>query len=168
MLSILGSMRLRSKALYILAAMDVSVITRKFLANQRSPFLGKGRIHTFIHMSIGFWLYTAFQFRSSMSLNFLVFHISVSISSCPAAFAFAIFLSTKSCSSWVNGPSLMFNYLLIILMIGSWVTSGGFPSKLSKSCFHRCIRFCLPLEVLFLLLSLFIVCHAILDCLSST
>ena len=61
-------------------------------------------------------------------------------------------------------------------MIGSWVTSfiGGFPSKFSKCCFHRCIRSCwlvafsLALAVLFLLITSFIVCHAILDCLSST
>ena len=68
----------------------------------------------------------------------------------------------------------MSNCLLIILVIGSWVTSGGFPSKFSKCCFHRCIRSCwleafnLALAVLFLLLTSFIVCHAILDCLSST
>ena len=64
--------------------------------------------------------------------------------------------------------------LFIILMIGSWVTSGGFPSKFSKCCFHWCIRshwlvaFSLALAVLFLLLTSFIICHAILDCLSST
>ena len=51
MLSILGSMRFRSRALEILAAMDVSVIPRYFLANPRSPFLGKGRMHPFIHLS---------------------------------------------------------------------------------------------------------------------
>ena len=68
----------------------------------------------------------------------------------------------------------MSNCLLIILLIGSWVTSGGFASKFSKCCFHRCIRSCwlvafsLALAVFFLLLTSFIVCHAILDCLSST
>ena len=54
MLSILGSMLFCNRALYILAAMDVSVIPRLFLANPRSPFLGKGRMHPFIHLSIGF------------------------------------------------------------------------------------------------------------------
>ena len=41
MLSILGSIWLRIRALYILAAMDVIVIPREFLANPRSPFFGK-------------------------------------------------------------------------------------------------------------------------------
>ena len=109
-----------------------------------------------------------------MSSNCLVFYISGGISSSPAAFLFLIFLSTESSSSWVNGPSLMSNCLLMILMIGSCVTFGGFLSKFSKCCFHRCIRSCwsvafsLALAVLFLLLTSFIVCHAILACLSST
>ena len=76
MLSTLGSMRLRSWALYILVAMCVSVIPQSFLANLWSPFLGKERIHPVIHLSIGFWLYTALQCRSSMSSNFQVFHTS--------------------------------------------------------------------------------------------
>ena len=48
------------------------------------------------------------------------------------------------------------------------------PWKISKCCFHRYIRFCwlvafsLAFAVLFFLLTLFIVCHTILDCLSST
>ena len=68
----------------------------------------------------------------------------------------------------------MSNCLIIIIMIGSWVTSGGCPSKSSKCCFNRCIRSCwlvafsLALVVLFLLLTSFIIYHAILDCLSST
>ena len=87
-------------------------------------------------------------------------------------FLFLIFLSTKS-SSWVNSSILTSNCLLIILVIGSWVTFWGFLSKFLKCCFHRCIRSCwlvafsLALVVLFLLLTLFIACHAILDCLSS-
>ena len=52
--SIFGSMRLRSRALYIFAAMDVSVMPREFLANPRSPFRGKGSMHPFIHLLIGF------------------------------------------------------------------------------------------------------------------
>ena len=58
--------------------------------------------------------------------------------------------------------------------IGSSVIFGGFPSKSSKFCFHGCIcsswlsDFSLALSVLFLLLTLFTVCHAILDCLSSS
>ena len=53
-----------------------------------------------------------------MSSNFLVFHTSGGISSSPAAFLFVIFLRTESSSSCVNGPSLMSNCLLIILVIG--------------------------------------------------
>ena len=68
----------------------------------------------------------------------------------------------------------MFNCLLIFLVIGWCVTFGGFPSIFSKCCFHRCSRSCwlvafsLAFAVLFLLLTSFIVCHAILDFLSST
>ena len=59
-------------------------------------------------------------------------------------------------------------------MIGSCVTFGRFPSRLSKCWFHSFILSCwfvafsLALTVLFLLLTSFIVCHAIPDCLSST
>ena len=122
-------------------------------------------MHPFIHLSIGFWLYTALQCRSSMSLNCLLFHTSGGISSSLAAFLFLIFLSTELSSTWVDSPSLMSNCLLIILVIGSWVSFGGFPSKFLKWCFHRCIRSCwlvafsLALAVFFILLTLFIVCH---------
>ena len=109
-----------------------------------------------------------------MSSNCLVFHTSGGISSSPAAFLFLIFLRTESSSSCVNGPSLMSNCLLIILVIGSGVIFGGFPSKFSKCCFHSFILSCwfaalsFALAVFFLLLTSFIVCQAILDCLSST
>ena len=144
------------------------------MANPRSPFLRNWSMHPFIHLSIGFWLYTALQCRSSMSSNCLVFHTSGGISSSPAAFLFLIFLRTESSSSCVNGPSLMSNCLLIILVIGSCVIFGGFPSKFSKWCFHSFILSCwfaalsFALAVFFLLLISFIVCQAILDCLSST
>ena len=71
-----------------------------------------------------------------MSSNCLVFHTSGRNSSSPAAFLFLIFLRTKSSSSCVKGPSLMSNCLLIILVIGSCVTFGGFPSRFSKCCFQ--------------------------------
>ena len=109
-----------------------------------------------------------------MSSNYLVFHTSGEILSSPVAFLFLIFLSTESSSSRVNSLSLMSNCLLIILVIGSCVTFGGFPSRVSKCCFysfiHSCwfVAFSLALAVLFLLHTSFIVCHAILDCLSST
>ena len=96
------------------------------------------------------------------------------ISSSHAAFLFLIFLRTESSSSCVNGPSLMSNCLLIILVIGSCVIFGGFLSRFSKRYFHSFILSCwlaafsFALPVLFLLLTSFIVCQAILDCLSST
>ena len=77
-----------------------------------------------------------------MSSNCLVFHTSGGISSSPAAFLFLIFLRTESSSSCVNGPSLMSNCLLIILVIGSCVIFGGFPCKFSKCCFHSFILSC--------------------------
>ena len=138
------------------------------------PFLEIGKMHPFFHLSIVFWLYTSLQCRSSMSLNSLVFHSSGGISSSPAAFLFLIFLSTDLSSSCVNCPSLMSYCLLTVLMIGSCVTFGGFPSKFLKCCFHSCIHsswqvaFSLVFKVLFLLLTLFTICYAILDCLSST
>ena len=109
-----------------------------------------------------------------MSSNCLVFYTSGGISSSPAAFLFLIFQSTESSSSWVNGSSSMSNCLLIILVIGSCVTFGEFPSRFWKCCFHSFIRSCwfvafsLAFAVLFLLLISFIVCHAILDFLSPT
>ena len=144
------------------------------MANPRSPFLGKKRMHPFIHLSIVFWLYTALHYRSNMSLNSLVSYTSGGISSSSAALEFLIFLSTESSSSCINCPSLMSNCLLIILMIGPCGTFGGFPSKLSKYCFHSCIHSCwlvdfsLAFTEPFLLLISFTICHAILDCLSST
>ena len=115
-----------------------------------------------------------FDYRLRCSVgNCLVFHTAGGISSSPAAFLFLIFLRTESSSSWVNGPSLMSICLLIILLIGSCVTFGGFPSRFSKCCFHSFILSCwfvafsFALAVLFLLLTSFIVYQAILDCLSS-
>ena len=42
----------------------------------------------------------------------------------------------------MNGPSLKSNCLLIILVVGSCVIFGGFPSKFSKCCFHSFILSC--------------------------
>ena len=59
-------------------------------------------------------------------------------------------------------------------MIGSSVIFGGFPSRFLKCCSHSFTLSCwlaafnFALAVLFLLLTLFIVCQANLDCLSST
>ena len=109
-----------------------------------------------------------------MSSNCLVFHTSAGISSSPVAFLILIFLCTESSSSKVNGPSLMSNCLQTILVIGSCVAFSGFPSRFLKCCFQSFILSCwfvafnLALAVLFLLLTLFIICHTIPDCLSST
>ena len=95
------------------------------------------------------------------------------ISLSPAAFLFSICISTGS-SSFINRPSLISNCLQRILVIGSCVTFVWCPSKFTKCCFHSCIRsfslvsFSLAFSVLFLLLTSFIVYHAILGCLSST
>ena len=131
-------------------------------------------MHPFVHLSIVFGWYTALQCRSSMSSNSLVFHTSGGISLSPVAFLIWIFLSTESSSSCINCPILMSSWYLIIFVIGSFVTFGGFPSKFWKCYFHRCIRsswlvaFSLAFAVHFLLLTLFIVCYATLDCLSWT
>ena len=93
-------------SLYTLAALEVSVMPRLFLAIPRSPFLGKGRMKPFVHLFIVFWLYTALLNRSSKSLNLLVFHISGVISSWPAAFHFLIFVCT-TLRSWLKCPSLV-------------------------------------------------------------
>ena len=144
------------------------------MANPRSPFLGKGRMQPFVHLSMLFWLYTALQYLSSMSSNFFVFHTSGGISSRPAAFLFLIFESTTFSSSRVNCPSLMSSWLLKIFVVGSFVTLGDFPSRFLKCSFHVCIRsfwlaaFSLALGVLFLLYTSITVCHVIRDCLSST
>ena len=105
-----------------------------------------------------------------MLLNSLVFHTFEGISSSPAAFLFLIFLSTESSSSCVNCFSLMSDCLLIIIVIGSCGTFGGFPSKFSKFCFHSCIRSSGSFQFSFRSALPFVhfVCHAILDCLSST
>ena len=87
---------------------------------------------------------------------------------------FPIFNFSKYWVEFFESPSLISNCLLIILVIGSCVTFGGFPSRFSKCCFHSFILSCwfvafsLALDVLFLLLTSFIVCPAFLDCLSST
>ena len=100
-------------------------------------------------------------------------HISGGLSSSHAAFLFLIFLSTEMSSLSVNSPSVMPNCLLIIIVVGSCVTFGVFPSRFWKyfhSFVYSCwfVAFNFALALLFLLLTSFIVCHAILDCLSST
>ena len=68
----------------------------------------------------------------------------------------------------------MSTWRLIIFVLGWSITLGEFPSKFLKCSFDICIRssllsaFSFALEVLFLLLTSFIVCHAIRGYLSST
>ena len=75
---------------------------------------------------------------------------------------------------WTNGPSLMSHCLQIILVIGSCVTFGGlvqvhFRNAVSTVFFFLLVcSFNFALTVLFILLTSFIICQAILDCLSST
>ena len=131
-------------------------------------------MHPIIDLSIVFWLYTALPYRNSMPSNPLVFQTSGVIWSSPVAFLFWIVLCTELSSSCINCPSLMSSWLQIICVVGFSVTFGGFLRNCSKYCFRRCIRsswlasFSLVLTVLFLLLTSFTVCFAILDCLSST
>ena len=84
-------------------------------------------------------------YRESLLLwqSLLVSHMLVGFvpSSLWMEFLFLIFLRTES-TSWVNGPSLMSNCLLIILVIGSCVTFGGFPGRFLKCCFHSFILSC--------------------------
>ena len=116
-----------------------------------------------------FWLYTALQYRSSMSSKFLVFYTFGGLSSRLAASLFLFFVSTTLSFSYVNCPSLMSSWLLII-----FVTLEDFPSRFLKCSFHMCIRFSwsvdfnLALEMVFLLHTSFTLCHTIRDCLSST
>ena len=141
------------------------------MAIPRSLFLEKGKMQPFVNLPIMFWLYTALQYWISMSLNFHVFHTSGGISSRPAAFLFLIFDSTTWSSSCVI--SLMSCWSLMISLIGSSVISFNFPRRFLKCSFHKCscswlAAFSLALEVFFLLLTSFTVCHVIWDCPSST
>ena len=130
-------------------------------------------IQLFVYPSIVFWSYTALQYQNSRSSNVRVFHTSDDISSRPAAFLFLIFVRTTSRSSCVNCPSLRSSWSLMIFVIGSFVTLKGSPRRFVKWSLHECIcsylaAFSLTLEVLFLLLTSYTVCHAIRYCLSST
>ena len=102
-----------------------------------------------------------------MSSNCLVFHTSgLPYFIKPCGFSIFNFLSTESSSSRVNGPGLMSNCLLI-LVIGSYVNFGGFPSRFSKCCFYSSC-WLLAFSLVLVVLTSPIVCHAILDCLFST
>ena len=158
---------LPSRSLYSLAVMDLRVIPRLFLIFWGHPSQLKEVYCVLV-------IYTALQCRSRMLSNLHSFHISGGISSSLSAFLSRIFLGTESRFFFVNYPSLMSCLLLIIFVICSCVTIGGFPCKFSKCCFHSCIRsswlvaFSLTFVVLFLRLNSFTVYYAIQDCLSSS
>ena len=85
--------------------------------------------------------------------------------------------STDSQNLWCHGsisPKAILDFPKYLLVIGSCVTFGGFLSKFSKCCFHSYIcsswlvAFSLAFTVFFPLLTWFTICHANLDCLSST
>ena len=78
-----------------------------------------------------------------MSSNCLVFNTSGGISSSPAAFLFSIFLNNESSSSRENDLSLMSKCILVILVIGSCVISGGFSCRFSKCFFPQFYSFLL-------------------------
>ena len=139
----------------------------------RSLLQEKEMMQPFVHLSIVFYLYSALQNRRSKFSNFFAFHTSGGISSIPIAFLFLVFQSTSLSSSWVKCPSLMSSWLLMIFVIGLFVTLKEFPRRFLKYSFHISIcfswqvAFSLTFEELFLFLTSFTVCHAILDCLSS-
>ena len=127
-----------------------------FIVISRSPFLGKWGMQPFIYLFIMFWLYTAFQNRSRK--YFLVFLTFGSILTRPVAFLLFIFGSTTSSSSWLNSPSLISSWLLILFVITLSLTLGEFSNRFLKCSFYFCIRsswlvaFCFALGVHFHLL----------------
>ena len=132
-------------------------------------------MHPFIHLSIGFWLYTALQCRSSMSSNCLVFHTSGGISSSPAAFLFLIFLrtdrshkknSTRLMIAGTNARTFGFtfiicpsiisqNTLLVFYLADSWFflvifTRSGHLAEMRRSvCISKSLRnFCISFSTM--------------------
>ena len=83
---------------------------------QSSPFLRKGKVHSFIHFLLVFCLYKALHDRTSMSSHFLFFYRSRGISSTPAVFYCFYFFTASSSSS----TSFMSSWLSIIF---SWFNS---------------------------------------------
>ena len=124
------------------------------LGNSEVTFLVEREDEGFFQLSLVFWLYTALQYRSSKSSNFLtllVFHQNRQLSC-----FFLIFDRTTSSSRGVNCSRWMSSCLLIIFVINLSVTLGNFPNRFLKCSFYMCVRysrlatFSLALEVLFL------------------
>ena len=64
--------------------------------------------------------------KSNKSTNVFAFHTSGGISSWSEAFLLLILICTTLISSWVNRPCLMSSWLLIIFVIGLFVTMESF------------------------------------------
>ena len=137
------------------------------LNDSKVTFFGEGEDAAF---------FTHFSMDSVAYLKYVIKFpcLSGSISSWSAAFLLFIFVNTILSSSSVNCPCLISTWLLIIFVIGLSLTLRKFPSKFLKCFFYYCIipswlaTFSFTLEVLFLPLTSFIVCHANYDYLSST
>ena len=91
----------------------------------------------FVHQSIMFWLYTALQYRSSMTSNFCFLASGGKIIKTSN---FPVFNFCSIISSYVNSPSLMSSWLLIFFLIDSSVILGDFPSRFLKCSFHKCMH----------------------------
>ena len=88
------------------------------------------------------------------------------------AFTEVTWYTNRCIHFYISAPNQEINFFIFYSTIVN--IFGGFPSKFSKCCFHSFILSCwfaafsFALAVFFLLLTSFIVCQAILDCLSST
>ena len=79
-----------------------------------------------------------------------------------------------SSAFFVDCPSLVYSWPLVISLVGLSVISGGFPKRFLKCSFHFCsilsrlVAFNFGVNVFFLPLTSFFVCHGNRDCLLST
>ena len=97
----------------------------KFFVLQRSSFLEKEKMHSFVHFPIVFSLFTASNNRRNMSSNVIHFQTSGDISPKATVFLLLIFFKFASSYSFRIWPGLMCSWLLIIFYMLS-VISGDF------------------------------------------
>ena len=139
------------------------------LRNSMVTFHGEEEDAAFFHLSLCFGYIRRFSIGEESHWFFFVFHSS----SRSAAFHFLIFVSTMLSSFWVNCPTLVSTWLLMIFVIGLSVAWGEFLRWFLKYSFHICICssrlavFSLALVLIFLLLIALTFCRTIQDCLSS-
>ena len=119
---------------------------------------GAGRMKLFVHFSKVFYLYTTLYHQKSISSNFLVFHTSKVILFRSATFLLLIVLFFQYCIRFFLHSQILERFPRIFLKcslhfwsLSSWQTALSFA-----------------LKVLFLPFTLFTVCHAIHNCLSSS